>query len=494
MCRAVTRTYVLRRSGEARAMTSNVLKCSNCNVVINELLAFIQNKVEVMKDDSIVNLCSTAFSEEDIVSAKNLLFDSIKTTERNIVRRTQKVNKNIQDMVTLMRRVHPDDIPIFVARDLQKLPPVTFDHVDCTRLLKDIITMQQDINIIKEKYATKEDCDILKKDFMNLREASLVNNFECRPQFVNIKRGGNTANQLSFVMNSQDSGPFGILDVPNKETDGECESLAARSLDTKNVDMQVHCVLPSLSVTGEVPIDISQSDSAGQPRVPEPHCTRDCRPNDRFEIGSAVSKDVTTSPRRRVKALSAHGCERDGECENSPCTPASNTRPNILAASAQTSSTVARDPLALEDKIENRPSERKQTYAVATATGEWKRTQPDDGWVRVQRNRLKNRFFGQTGKARTDPLNTFKAADLKVPLFIDNVDKNASVHDICQYILEKTQLRVDLQKIESRRTKLYDSYKIIVPRHKFAAFMNRDLWPDGIIFRRFIDFNSKKVS
>ncbi|CAH0402326.1 unnamed protein product [Chilo suppressalis] len=32
----------------------------------------------------------------------------------------------------------PDDVPTFVAKELHKLPPVTFDHVDVTRSLKDI--------------------------------------------------------------------------------------------------------------------------------------------------------------------------------------------------------------------------------------------------------------------------------------------------------------------------------------------------------------------
>lgn len=58
-------------------MSSNVVKCPNCNMVINEVLAFICNKVDVMDEESISRICVSAFSENDILSAKNLLFDSL---------------------------------------------------------------------------------------------------------------------------------------------------------------------------------------------------------------------------------------------------------------------------------------------------------------------------------------------------------------------------------------------------------------------------------
>ncbi|CAH0731037.1 unnamed protein product, partial [Brenthis ino] len=48
-------------------------------------------------------------------------------------------------------------VPVFVARELHKLPPVTFDHLDATRLLKDLLILQREINHIKENYVTKDE-------------------------------------------------------------------------------------------------------------------------------------------------------------------------------------------------------------------------------------------------------------------------------------------------------------------------------------------------
>ncbi|PZC71548.1 hypothetical protein B5X24_HaOG213162 [Helicoverpa armigera] len=51
--------------------------------------------------------------------------------------------KSVQDIVTLLKETDPDDVPKFVAKDLHKLPLVAFDHVEVTRLLKDLTLLKQ---------------------------------------------------------------------------------------------------------------------------------------------------------------------------------------------------------------------------------------------------------------------------------------------------------------------------------------------------------------
>ncbi|PZC84752.1 hypothetical protein B5X24_HaOG203742 [Helicoverpa armigera] len=57
-------------------------------------------------------------------------------------------------IIMVFKETDPEIIPVFVARDLQKLPPITFDHVDVTNLLKNILTLQSDMKYVKENYAT----------------------------------------------------------------------------------------------------------------------------------------------------------------------------------------------------------------------------------------------------------------------------------------------------------------------------------------------------
>ncbi|CAG4979856.1 unnamed protein product [Colias eurytheme] len=165
-----------------------------------------------MDEDSMIRLCITAFKPEEISAAKNLLFTSVKTTGRNINRKREgKTQREIEDIISLIKQKDPEELPIFVARGLQKLPPVTFDHLDATRILKDLILLKHEIETIKETYTHVDQFSRLQNEVINLQQASMVNYFE-RDNFVNRKRG--TTNRMldSSELNCE-SGPSGIIHI-----------------------------------------------------------------------------------------------------------------------------------------------------------------------------------------------------------------------------------------------------------------------------------------
>lgn len=45
-----------------------------------------------------------------------------------------------------------------------------------------------------------------------------------------------------------------------------------------------------------------------------------------------------------------------------------------------------------------------------------------------------------------------------------------------------------------KQNKDYDAYKMFVPRHKLTLFMDDKIWPEGISFRRFIDFERRRIT
>lgn len=91
---------------------------------------------------------------------------------------------------------------------LNKLPPVTFDHVDASKLLKDLIILRDNMRQFEENYVTKEMFNSLRKEVDNLMSASsVVNGFDC---FVNPKRG-----TLRFHESALDSGPMGLPHLPH---------------------------------------------------------------------------------------------------------------------------------------------------------------------------------------------------------------------------------------------------------------------------------------
>lgn len=175
------------------------LKCASCNLVISELLAFVQNKVDTMDNESIVRICVSAFSPHEVEVAKGLLFDTIKTKRKNISRRKDgKTQRELEDIITVFKETDPDSLPTYVARELHRLPPVTFDHVDVTALLKDILLLKTDVEMIKQNYVSTKQVEELENKIINSRYASVTS-----PVYnnVNTKRGACLL----------DSGPMAIL-------------------------------------------------------------------------------------------------------------------------------------------------------------------------------------------------------------------------------------------------------------------------------------------
>lgn len=111
----------------------------------------------------------------------------------------------------------------------------------------------------------------------------------------------------------------------------------------------------------------------------------------------------------------------------------------------------------------------------------------------MQRKRLRNRFISKRGIA-VEIDSKFRAANVQVPLYIYNVSKEVSMDDVDNYIKKKTDIPVTLEKINMKSMRQYDSYKVFVPKQKIDIFLRDDFWPEGIAYRRFVNFNRKKES
>lgn len=118
---------------------------------------FVQNKHKVMDTKSLVRICATAFTSDDIDKSNLLLFDAIQTTHVQYKKRRLegKTKRDMEDIINVFKQTDSELIPTFVPRDLNKLPPVTFDHIDVSRLLKDVIVLEEEMRDTKENYFTK---------------------------------------------------------------------------------------------------------------------------------------------------------------------------------------------------------------------------------------------------------------------------------------------------------------------------------------------------
>ena len=134
--------------------------------IIDELLCFVMNKYSILDRDTLVKLCSEKYTESDTKTSKDLLFGMIHGEGAHTMlknRRHSKINeskkvKNLGDIYQLLQEKGTSDLPKFVAYDLSKLPPITYDSIDVSALLINTQNLQTDVEMLKD--VLKQHCEV----------------------------------------------------------------------------------------------------------------------------------------------------------------------------------------------------------------------------------------------------------------------------------------------------------------------------------------------
>jgi hypothetical protein len=466
-------------------MASNTVKCVNCNVVINELLAFLWNVLDVMDEESVHRLCTSSFSPEDITKSKKLLFESVPSAKKVPNRRKdgkKKMSKELDDIICLMKGTESELFPVFVAKDLHKIPPVSFDHVDATRILKDILRLQNQINAIEDKFVSVEQFDSLRKNVEDMKYASITN-----PSMVNVNRKrGAYKLQDSF---SCDSGPIGLEYVPiitQAETHYEEEG---RSV----IDMQK----PVANLKTSEGIDAAVPSARAVPRLADrgPSAPTKPLPSPPLEPPAPVCSPPAGSRPAAPVPLSGPAClpaHRPSQTQSHGSTLSlsllpSGPPPPPAAAAAEPISLAECEPI--EKQVIT--ADTRSFASITKEKGEWRSPLFSEEWEKVQRKRLRNRFTGSKGIAVNSSDNNFKAADTRTPIYIYNVSTETTEGDIINYIQIKTSIKVEILKWKMKSHKNYSAFKIFVPKEKIDIFLCDTFWPQGVSFRRFFTFRQK---
>lgn len=398
--------------------------------MINELLAYIQNKLSICDEESLVRICKSSFTSDEIKNAKTLLYDSIPTNKLKVRKNKGKEERDLYDILNLFKTTEEDVIPLFVARQLEKLPPILFDHLDCTKLLKDLLKLQNDLEMIKTNYVTQEQLSECKIEITQLKNNNLSSTTVHRD--VNIRRGAWLC----------DSGPVGLSYTNNSSINDSSDNIEVysealdRTPSAKHNNVRVNRKLirsnqrspPLEKVCGSDNENAAATECVGQVEMTSPLPAVSSADND-----NVVSK-TDASVSKRPCVISAHG------------------------------------PVELQNKIEN------------------------GGWQTVKK-RKKNpyRYYGTSGIAK-DKEGNFKAAEQKVPIFITKVHKDTMNKDIEDYVYRKTNETITLETISFKQERDYKAFKFFVLKSKLSTFLDDKLWPEGIVFRRFINFRPRKAN
>ncbi|VVC98352.1 unnamed protein product [Leptidea sinapis] len=138
------------------------------DIIINEVLCYISNRIDVIDEQAITQICTTSFSEKVIENAKTRIYENLGTRITTRKEDSRSV-KNIENIIKMLKETNPDRLPIFVARDLHKIPPVTFDHLDVTKILKELTSLRTEVTQMKLNMIAKSEITEIQNDMVTIK-------------------------------------------------------------------------------------------------------------------------------------------------------------------------------------------------------------------------------------------------------------------------------------------------------------------------------------
>lgn len=112
-----------------------------------------------------MQICVLNYNDAEIEAVKSIVHDLIPDRSRRLKRKSEDKKKNMKDVLKLIKETDPDKHSVFVAKDLSGLLPMSFNHIDVSKLSKDFTQVKVEIKSLREDSIPKR---ILNKYNMNL--------------------------------------------------------------------------------------------------------------------------------------------------------------------------------------------------------------------------------------------------------------------------------------------------------------------------------------
>ena len=114
--------------------------------VRNELLCFMQNKMNVMCFDEVVKITTDFYTESEVLEAKAVILKCVPTKRLTKRHGQEKVVKTVEDLLKiLLDPTFNEILPHFFIRDLSRVPPVGTEHIDMSALLQEVAFLRSEV-------------------------------------------------------------------------------------------------------------------------------------------------------------------------------------------------------------------------------------------------------------------------------------------------------------------------------------------------------------
>ena len=129
----------------------------NKGPITNELLCYVSCKIRICTFDVIVKMCTDFYDSDVIAAAKDDLMSCVTLPEddkRSGRRRVNLKEVHMKDIVSILLEMKPEDVPVFLAGDLNNVPPMSLNNFDMSRIITDMEVLKSQMKIIQEAQET----------------------------------------------------------------------------------------------------------------------------------------------------------------------------------------------------------------------------------------------------------------------------------------------------------------------------------------------------
>lgn len=178
----------------------------NEDIIINELLCFMANKILTLPMETICKLCSDFYPQSVIEEAKTILHNLYgeQHATRIITRRGQnKSAENVKDIYKLLQCLTAVQLKRFAAVDLSRLPPISRDYIDFSSLVTGMRSIFDELKSFKDtaqnaQLELYQKLEKLENRISNLESAKAVTSYS---QAAQRRKCQDSANNPSISSN-----------------------------------------------------------------------------------------------------------------------------------------------------------------------------------------------------------------------------------------------------------------------------------------------------
>ena len=443
--------------------------------VIDEMLCYIQNKIQSLTTDNLIKICMDHYPPEAITASKSLLYKTVKTKTTMKARRgAEKTIRHMEDIIMVMQEMDLTDPTVFVARNLMDLPSLALNDANTFKLIRDMENMKAEVKaltgvqadllqVVREQNVnTPNTIDLMKAEIKAMASAQsdlikvVKESAEKRNEDTSANSSVKDVTKPTLPTN-QENGPKGAIVTTQIQQISE----SAEVQNNREASVHSNSSDEDLDVTTESEYENDDNGTAALP-APKTYPT-----NNRF-----VARTFTNS---KVKNQAAVDVERySGSANSRPPRhhpPRKYTRQQVSFGSGSSQS------------IKVAPSQDKDTIS----------SRNDNHQSNIQRKNTQENVFTGTGPSLSiraassyDKETTFSRNRTCTGVFVSRLEPRHTTNQLEKFIWNQSGCRVKPEKLPNRYG-TYSSFYIPCDKRTRDALLDCSIWPVGTLIKLYFN-------